>query len=100
MSILVQFVNASASRIHRGGKPSSEMRRPLINSIQMQDGYVNAIGVGGQHKLELPSSLREDADELKELSLPDGPRESFDENIFPEAPGVKTQKIRTQYIPT
>jgi hypothetical protein len=70
--------------MRRAGLLSSELCRPLINSIQLEVSRVNAgSGVDDQRKLKFFPSLCEGPDELKEPPFPDGPRKDFNKDLSP-----------------
>ena len=81
----MRLITTSALRVQRWfDVPASELRRPLINRIQLQIGRINTNGsMDGQRKLEFIPSLCEDADELEKSPFPDGPGKDFDEDLFP-----------------
>ena len=90
--------------------PASELRRPLINSIQLQISRINTNGdMDGQRKLEFFPSLCEDADELEKSPFPDRPGKDFDEDLFPDTPrsgyekpksGVRSLEVRVTSVRT
>jgi hypothetical protein len=70
--------------VGEGSVPSSKLRCPLIDSIQLEVGRVNTDGgVDGQRKLKFFPSLGKDPDELDKPPFPNGARKNFDEDLFP-----------------
>ena len=66
-----------------------EVRSRILDGIQLQINCVsNSSDVQGQRKLEIVPSLGEDLDEFDKPPIPDGPRENFDNQFFPDVSPV------------